>query len=287
MQQRARDRHVAVDPPKRGADRADRLRDTEAVLEQPVGVGLVVVLGRRRRAVARPQLAVLAEHALQQDPQVRLLDRAQQLADLAFHLLDAARRPVEQVRRVEAPRGRRLEPAQVDLRAEARMHGVAAADPHGRARARELLDLAQRLPDHARNGARAIAQLQAQVVAAVAPLPALGLADQQHLVDLDAVCQLVQEHGLKVDGGADGTLPARRLQAFTSAAAGEGCDARGDLAPGDASISPRASPERWDDAQAHAVPRVIHLGARLEGDMSRSVADYSSTYTARASRVFD
>ena len=97
VQQRAGDRDVAVDARERGADRADRLGDAEAVLEQAVGVGLVVVLGGRRRAVARPQLGVLAEHALQQDPQVRLLDRGEQLADLGFHLLDPARRAVEQV----------------------------------------------------------------------------------------------------------------------------------------------------------------------------------------------
>ena len=58
-------------------------------------------------------------------------------------------------------------------------------------------------------------ELQAQVVAAVAPLAALDLADQEDLVDLHAVGQLVQEHGLKVDGAADGTL-----QAFADAAAG-------------------------------------------------------------------
>ena len=48
VQQRAGDRDVAVDAGERGADRADRLRDRERVLEQPVAVGLVVVLGGRR-----------------------------------------------------------------------------------------------------------------------------------------------------------------------------------------------------------------------------------------------
>ena len=84
-------------PGEGGADRADRLGDAEAVLEQAVAVGLVVVLGRRRDAVAGPQLGVLAEHPLEQDPQVRLLDRREQLAHLLLHLLDPARGPVEQV----------------------------------------------------------------------------------------------------------------------------------------------------------------------------------------------
>ena len=55
---------------------------------------------------------------------------------------------------------------------------------------------------------RAVPQLQAQVLAAIAALAALGLANQQHLVDLDAVAQLVQEHGLKVETAADGTRRA-------------------------------------------------------------------------------
>jgi hypothetical protein len=79
-------------------------------------------------------------------------------------------------------------------------------DPHRSARASELLDLSQRLPPHARDRARAVAQLQAQVVAAVAPLAALDLAHQQHLVDLHTVDQLVQEHCLTVEAAADGTV---------------------------------------------------------------------------------
>ena len=85
------------------------------------------------------------------------------------------------------------------------MHRVAAADRHRRARADELLDLPELLPDHAGDRSGAIAEQQAHVVAAVAALAALSLADQQDLVDLDAVCQLVQEHDLKVETPADGT----------------------------------------------------------------------------------
>ena len=51
VQQRARDRHVAVDPRKRRADRAHSLRDAETVLQQPVTIGLVVVLCSRRHPV--------------------------------------------------------------------------------------------------------------------------------------------------------------------------------------------------------------------------------------------
>src|SRR5207237_148084 len=103
--------------------------------------------------------------------------------------------------------------AQVDLRPKARVHDVAAADAHRLARARELLDVRQLLPHHAAHGAGAVAQLQAQVVAAIASLAALGLAHEQDLVDLHAVAQFVQEHGLTVELGADRTgrrWPRRR-----------------------------------------------------------------------------
>ena len=161
-----------------------RLRDAEAVLEQSVAIGLVVVLRRRRLAIAGPQLRALAEHPLQQQPQVRLLDRGDQLANLALHLLDRAHRAVEQIVERKSSGLGRLQATQVDLRAEARMDRVAAAHAHRRAGAGQLLDLRELLPDHARERSRAIAQLQAQVVAAVAALAALGLANQQNLVDL-------------------------------------------------------------------------------------------------------
>jgi hypothetical protein len=170
-----------------------------------MAVGLVVVLRRRRVAIALPQLRVLAEHALQQQPEVRLLDRGDQLADLPLHLLDAACRAIEQIIHGKGSGLGRLQATQIDLRTEARVDGIAAAHPHGRPGAGQLLDLGELLPDHACERPRAVAQRQAQVLAAVAALAALGLAHQQNLIDLHAVCELVDEHVLKVDGGADET----------------------------------------------------------------------------------
>ena len=98
VQQRARDRDVAVDARERRADRADRLRDAEAVLEQAVAVGLVVVLGRRRDAVAAPTAPsprrTRAPAAARRCGSwiVAISSRIS-----ALHLLDAARRAVEQV----------------------------------------------------------------------------------------------------------------------------------------------------------------------------------------------
>ena len=210
MQQRARHRDVAVDTRERRADRADRLGDAEAVLEQPVAVGLVVVLRRRRLTVTGPQRRVLAEHPVQQQPEVWLLDGCEQLSHLTLHLLDTAYRTIQQIINRKSSRLRGLETAQVDLRAKAWMNRVSAAHAHRRSRARQLLDLGQLLPDHARKRARAVAQLQAQVVAAVAPLAPLGRAHEQNLVDLEAVCELVDEHCLKVDVSADETLRCAR-----------------------------------------------------------------------------
>ena len=56
VQERTGHRNVAIDPSEGGADRAHGLRYAEAVLEQTVTVGLVVVLRRRRHAIAGPQL---------------------------------------------------------------------------------------------------------------------------------------------------------------------------------------------------------------------------------------
>ena len=52
VQQGAGDGHVAVDAGEGGGHRADALGHRQAVLEQPVAVGLVVVLGGRRLVAA-------------------------------------------------------------------------------------------------------------------------------------------------------------------------------------------------------------------------------------------
>ena len=121
VQQRARDRDVVVDARERRAQQVRRLADAQRVLEQPVAVGLVVVLGRGGLAEARPQLRALAEDAVEQRAQVRLAHRADQLAQLGLHLVAALGRAVEQVVERERARGRRRDRADGDLRAVARV----------------------------------------------------------------------------------------------------------------------------------------------------------------------
>ena len=97
VQQRARDRDVAVDAAERGGDGAHALRDRQRVLEQPVAVGLVVALGRRGLAEQRPGLRRRPEHRVQQRAQMPALDRRDQLAQVGLHALDRHARAVQQV----------------------------------------------------------------------------------------------------------------------------------------------------------------------------------------------
>ena len=75
VQQRPGHRDVAVDAGERRRDGADRLGDGQAMLQQPVPVGLVVVLGGRGVPERGPRGRVLAEDRPQQPAQVRILDR--------------------------------------------------------------------------------------------------------------------------------------------------------------------------------------------------------------------
>ena len=65
VQQRAGDGDVAVDAREARRSRS-RPGPPTGVLEQPVAVGLVVVLRRRRVAVARPQLGALADQGVEE-----------------------------------------------------------------------------------------------------------------------------------------------------------------------------------------------------------------------------
>ena len=82
VQQRAGDGDVAVDAGEQGRGGADALGDRDGVLEQPAGVGLVVVLRRRRGAEARPVLGLRAEEAVKQPAQLGALDGRDQVAQV-------------------------------------------------------------------------------------------------------------------------------------------------------------------------------------------------------------
>ncbi len=87
VQEGAGDGDLAVDAGEEVGRGGDRLGDRERVLEQPVPVGLVVGLRRRRDREALPGLRVGAEEDVEQLAQLRALDRRQQFAQLALELL--------------------------------------------------------------------------------------------------------------------------------------------------------------------------------------------------------
>ena len=123
-------------PGKAGRDRAHGLADRERVLEQPVAVGLVVELRRRRGAEALPDLGALAEQRVQQPPQMRVADRLDQAAQVGLHLADVERRAVRPGRRARTRPPRRPRRLDGELGAAALVHLVAAARRARGARAR-------------------------------------------------------------------------------------------------------------------------------------------------------
>ncbi len=134
-------------PGKRGADRADRLGDSQAVLEQAVPVGLVVVLRRRGHPVAGPQLRVLGEHALEQHAQVTSPGSSRPARAPRLPSGRPRARARRAAQRDRSSRGRRARGSRRLIWGPKRgMHRVAAAHPHRRAGARQLLHLGRAPP---------------------------------------------------------------------------------------------------------------------------------------------
>ena len=88
-------------PGKAAAGGADGLRDRDGVVEQSVAVSLVVVLGRRRLAEAKPDRGVRREEAVEERGELGVLDRPQELAKLRLEPLDRDARPLGEVGRLE------------------------------------------------------------------------------------------------------------------------------------------------------------------------------------------
>ncbi len=180
-------------PGKGGGGRADRLRDGERVVEQSVPVGLVVELRRRRLAEAPPAGGALAEEAVEQGGEVRVLDRRDQGAQVAFEALDGGVGDVEQVGAVVFALGGGADPLQGHARAVALVHRVAALGDHDRPRGAEVEDLVDTLPELGGDAAGAIGENQLQPVAAVLLPPALAAADDEGGRHLLAVGEVADE----------------------------------------------------------------------------------------------
>jgi hypothetical protein len=165
------------------------------VLEQAVAVGLVEVLGRRRRAVAGPQRRVGPEDRVEQPAQIGILDRRQQLAQVGLHLPGRARRSVDEVGEVERSGLGGADGAQLQLGAVAPADLQAAAHAHGRTDRGDLGDRRDLVPDVGGQAPGAVAEHEAQVLAAIALGTHLGRPHDEDGLDLGAPLQLSHEHG--------------------------------------------------------------------------------------------
>ena len=92
VQQGAADRDVAVQGGEGGGERADPLRHRQAVLEQAVPVGLVVVLAAGGLVVDATAVAGGIDQAAQQLTQVRALDGLHERVEVGGHLAVGDRR---------------------------------------------------------------------------------------------------------------------------------------------------------------------------------------------------
>ena len=182
-------------PPRNGPARehAHALGHRQAVLEQPVLVGLVVVLGRRCRVVRRAALGGAVDQPPEQRSQVRPLDRLDQRLEVGGHLLVGPRRRLGEVGQLVLVLRRDPHALDRDGGAVALVDRVAAEDAHDRAGRADRGQGLHLVPDHGLHGARGVAELELQEGLAVAPLaPRVGAHDED-LVDLLAVGQVAHE----------------------------------------------------------------------------------------------
>ena len=114
--------------------RGDGLADRERVLEQPVEVGLVVELRRRRDAKARPDLRAVAVERVQQLAQVRDLHRLDQLAEVGLEAVEGDVGAAGEVVLVVLAGARLAQCGELDLRPPAVADLEAAGDEHRGAR---------------------------------------------------------------------------------------------------------------------------------------------------------
>ena len=175
VQQRAGDRHVAIDAGEGRGHRAHALGDREAVLEQPVHVGLVVELGRRRAPVELPRRRVRAQHA----------DRAARAGagPGRWRRARAPRSPSSRPSAAGRRRGRRRRTSPGPPRSSARSAScapaarvdlVAAAHVDRPAGLAQLAQLGHVVAHDGREPAAAVAEGELEELRAVAPRAQLG-----------------------------------------------------------------------------------------------------------------
>ena len=101
VEQRAGDRDVAIDSGEGRGRGAHSLSHRDRVVEEPVPIRLVVVLGGRRLPEPCPEGRALAEEAVEQLSKLGVLDRLQQLAQIGLQPLHRDARAVGEVGALE------------------------------------------------------------------------------------------------------------------------------------------------------------------------------------------
>ena len=209
------DRDVPIDPREGRRGGAHRLGNRDRVVEQPVPVGLVVVLGGRSLAEPRPDRGARVEEAVEQLAKLRILDRRRAARAGRPRAAPPERSARRRGRTPSNSSGRAGRIASIVIFAPVlRMDSEPAADVDRGARGRRPRTPPRLLPDHRLDGPGAVADDQPQPLAAVSALAKLALADREHGLDDLAVGELAHPDALRIAGrvpAVDGALGERRL----------------------------------------------------------------------------
>ena len=173
------------------------------MIEQPVGIGLVVVLGGGRLAKSRPDRRAGSEHAVEELAKLRILDRCQQLPELLLELLDGGLGAVGELVVGDLAGSGRPDLIDLDLRSVLLVNGEPPGDVGDLARLRgdeRRLDV---VPDDRRDAAGAVAEHQAQVLASLPGRAAIPLADHEGGGDGLPIGQLAHADAAGPRGGID------------------------------------------------------------------------------------
>ena len=204
MKQRTGDGDVTVDAREDGRDRADSLGHGQGMLEQAVGVRLVIVLGCRGVPVVRPAARALAEDGVEQPAQMWVLDGGDELAQVGLHLLEIADRAVDELASRVFVGRRRPQAVDVELRAVTGVDRELAGRVDNVTGPAQLAGLGHVFAHDGRHAPGAVPQPQAEEFAALSADPRLGFAYQQGLGNLRTVCELLHLHGItKIEWPAD------------------------------------------------------------------------------------
>ena len=154
---------------------AHRLGNRDRVVEEPVPIGLVVVLGGRSLTEPRPDRGARVEQAVEELSKLRMLDGAEQLAQVGLESFHRNTRSVGEVGPLELLGARGTDCLDRDLPAVLGMDSGAAADVDRGAGDGDLERLLDSIPDHRLDGPGAVADDEPEPLTAVAALAKLAL----------------------------------------------------------------------------------------------------------------